>query len=177
MSLREAIKENHDKAEKHCFVELLLTSKLPKEAYAEYLFNQAICYYELEAKAEQHSLLDTIPEIKRAAFIKQDAEELGCNARVHCSTYDYIEHLKSVPSEQLWAHIYVRHFADMYGGQMIKRVAPGSCRMYEFEDRAGLITKVRQRLSDNLAEEANQVFGFALRLFDEVSDVYDLRAA
>lgn len=177
MSLREAIKENHDKAEKHRFVELLLTGKIPKEAYAEYLFNQAICYYELEARADEHCLLNELSEIKRAALIEQDADELNRNARIHQSTYEYVRHLGSVPPEQLWAHIYVRHFADMYGGQMIKRVAPGSCRMYEFEDRASLITQVREKLSDSLADEANKVFSFALRLFDEISDAYDLRAA
>jgi heme oxygenase len=177
MSLREAISEKHDKAEHHRFVELLLTGKLPKESYAEYLFNQAICYLALEKKADEHSLLNDIPGIKRAALIEQDADELGRNARIHASTREYVRYLDSVPPGQLWAHIYVRHFADMYGGQMIKRVAPGSCRMYDFEDRAGLIGKVREKLSDDLAEEAKRVFDFALRLFDEVSDAYDLRAA
>lgn len=177
MSLREAIQENHDKAEKHRFVELLLTSKLPKEAYAEYLFNQAMCYYALEKLADEHGLLDGIQSIKRAALIEQDADELSRNPRIHESTRNYIEYLDTVPPEQLWAHIYVRHFADMYGGQMIKKVAPGSCRMYEFDDRAGLIAKVREKLSVDLADEANRVFDFALRLFDEVSDAYDLRAA
>lgn len=177
MSLREAISGKHDKAEHHRFVELLLTGKLPKEAYAEYLFNQAMCYYALEKKADDFSLLIDIQGIKRAALIEQDANELDRNVKIHDSTRDYVKYLDSVPSDQLWAHIYVRHFADMYGGQMIKRVAPGSCRMYEFEDRAGLIGKVRERLSDDLAEEANRVFDFALRLFDEVSDAYNLRAA
>ena len=177
MSLREAISEKHDKAEHHRFVELLLTGKLPKEAYAEYLFNQAMCYYALEKRADEFSLLSDIQGIKRAALIEQDANELDRNVKIHESTTDYVKYLESVPSDQLWAHIYVRHFADMYGGQMIKRVAPGSCRMYEFEDRAGLIGKVRERLSDDLAEEAKRVFDFALRLFDEVSDGHNLRAA
>ena len=128
-------------------------------------------------KADEYSLLDDIKGIKRAALIEQDADELGRNTRIHESTRDYILHLDTVPPEQLWAHIYGRHFADLYGGQMIKKVAPGSCRMYDFEDRAGLIAKVREKLSDDLADEANRVFDFALRLFDEVSDAHDLRAA
>lgn len=177
MSLRDHIKEKHDQAEKHPFVVLMLSGRLPQEAYAEYLFNQAMCYCALEKKADEYSLLDDIKGIKRAALIEQDADELGRNARIHGSTRDYILHLDTVPPEQLWAHIYGRHFADLYGGQMIKKVVPGSGRMYEFEDRAGLIAKVREKLSDDLADEANRVFDFALRLFDEVSDAYDLRAA
>lgn len=175
--LRDAVKEKHDKAEKHPFVVLLMAGCLSQEAYAEYLFNQAMCYCALERKADEYSLLDDIEGIKRAHLIERDAEELGRNARIHDSTREYIQYLDTVPKDQLWAHIYGRHFADLYGGQMIKKVAPGSCRMYEFEDRAGLIAKVREKLSDDLADEANRVFDFALRLFDEVSDAYNLRAA
>lgn len=177
MSLRDAIKDQHDRAEKHRFVVLLLSGRLSKEAYAEYLFNQAMCYHALEKKADEHGLLNGIESIRRAALIEQDADELERNARIHGSTREYILHLESVPPQQLWAHIYGRHFADLYGGQMIKKVAPGSCRMYDFEDRSGLIAKVREHLTDDLAEEAKRVFDFALRLFDEVSDAYDLRAA
>jgi heme oxygenase len=177
MSLREAIKDNHDKAENHRFVWRLLAKELPREAYAEYLFNQALCYYALEQKADEHGLLDDILSIKRAALIEQDAHELECRQFIHESTKEYIKYLESVPPEQLWAHIYVRHFADMYGGQLIKKVAPGQCRMYEFDDRAGLITEVRAKLSETHAEEANKVFESVLRLFDEVSDAYDLQSA
>ncbi len=177
MALRDAIKDRHDKAEKHRFVVLLLSGQLPTEAYAEYLFNQAICYLALEQEADKHELLADIPGIRRAALIEQDAEELERNARIHSSTREYVQYVGTLPPALLWAHIYARHFADMYGGQMIKKVAPGSGRMYEFEDRSGLIAKVREKLSDDLADEANRVLDFALRLFDEVADAYDLRAA
>jgi heme oxygenase len=176
MSLRDAIKDRHDKAEKHRFVVLLLSGQLPKEAYAEYLFNQAICYYALEQEADKHGLLDDISGIRRAALIEQDADELDRNSRIYQSTRDYVQYVGTLSPQLLWAHIYARHFADMYGGQMIKKVAPGSGRMYEFEDRAGLIAKVREKLSDDLADEANRVLDFAICLFDEVADAYDLRA-
>lgn len=175
--LRDAVKEKHDKAERHPFVVLLLAGRLPQEAYAEYLFNQAMCYHVLEQKADGYGLFEGIEGIRRAALIEQDADELGRNTRIYPSTRDYILYIDTVPRDLLWAHIYSRHFADLYGGQMIKKVAPGLCRMYDFEDRAGLIAKVREKLSDDLADEANRVFDFALRLFDEVSDAHDLRAA
>jgi heme oxygenase len=177
MALRDAIKDRHDKAEKHRFVVLLLSGRLPEDAYAEYLFNQTMCYLALEQEADKHRLLVDIPGIRRAALIKQDFEELGRSARVHPSTRDYVKYVGALSPRLLWAHIYARHFADMYGGQMIKKVAPGAGRMYEFEDRAGLIAKVREKLSDDLADEANRVLDFAICLFDEVADAYDLRAA
>lgn len=177
MALKDHIKENHDRAEQHPFVVQLLSGQLSKEAYAEFLYNQAMCYYALEKAAETYGLLSGIESIRRAALIEQDADELNRNACVHASTRDYIKYLDSVSPRQLWAHIYGRHFGDLYGGQMIKKVAHGSCRMYDFEDRAGLIAKVREHLDDDLADEANLTLDFALRLFDEVADAYNLRAA
>lgn len=177
MSLRDAIADKHSAAENHRFVVQLLSGSMPKEAYAEYLFNQAVCYYALEGKADAHHLLDDLTGLHRAALIKRDAFELDCGPTVHESTKRYVEYLDSVAPEQLWAHIYARHFADMYGGQMIKKVAPGSCHMYEFEDRAGLIAKIRPKLTDDLADEANRVFDFALSLFDEVADAHAIQPA
>jgi len=174
MALRDHIKARHDKAEKHPFVVLLLSGKIPPKAYAEYLFNQAMCYLALEKRADELKMLEGIEAIRRADLIEQDADELERNAQVHQSTRDYIFYVYTVPETRLWAHIYARHFADMYGGQILKKVVPGSGRMYEFEDRAGLIEKVRAKLSDDLASEANLVLDYALRLFDEISAAYSL---
>ena len=174
MALRDHIKEQHDKAEKHPFVVQLLSGTLSEEVYAEFLYNQAMCYYALEQAAERHGLLTGIEEIRRATLIEQDANELGKLGHVYPSTADYVRYIDSVSPRQLWGHIYCRHFGDLYGGQMIKKVAHGSCRMYDFEDRAGLIAKVRENLDDDLADEANLTLGFALRLFSELADAHNL---
>lgn len=175
MTLREAIKDKHDKAEKHRFVEHLLGKTLDPKAYGAYLFNQLKCYKALERRAYMFDLLKGIEGVARAALIKEDVEELDADDTMFASTKEYIEYINEVPRSKLLAHIYVRHFADMYGGQLIKRVAPGSCRMYEFEDRSNLIAKIRERLSDDLGDEANIAFEYVLRLFDEVSDAYNIR--
>ena len=172
MSLRDAIKEKHDKAEQHRFVCLLLSGNMPALVYAEYLANQAACYRALESEASV--LLDGLDGLRRADLIAQDAAELGSDLHIHDSTRAYVTYLETVATDKLWAHIYGRHFADLYGGQMIKKVAPGAGRMYEFEDRSGLIAAIRPKLSDGLAEEANRVFDFALQLFDEVADAHSL---
>lgn len=175
MTLREQIAVNHDKAEKHRFVELLLSGKMPSDVYASYLYNQFKCYEVLEEAAEKAGLLDGIESIKRAYLIFLDATELDPDTTLFPSTLKYIAYVQDAPKDKLLAHVYVRHFADMYGGQLIKKVAPGSCRMYEFDDRAGLIAKIRPMLSDDLGEEANRVFDFVLQLFDEISDAYNIQ--
>jgi hypothetical protein len=46
--------------------------------------------------------------------------------------------------------------------------------MYEFEDRNGLIAKVRERLSDELGEEANRAIEFNLQLFEEIANEHNI---
>ena len=58
----------------------------------------------------------------------------------------------------------------MYGGQMIKKVVPGSGTMYEFDNKKELIEKVRAMLTLDLAEEANVAMQFAIDLFEELAD-------
>jgi len=70
----------------------------------------------------------------------------------------------------LLAHIYVRHFGDMYGGQMIRKRQPGSGTMYDFKDVEGLKLTVRSRLKDSMADEANRCFEFAMQLFEELGE-------
>ncbi len=66
--------------------------------------------------------------------------------------------------------MYVRHFGDMYGGQMIRKRNPGSGRMYDFDNVEELKTTVREMLHDDMAEEANRCFEFAMELFEELGE-------
>ena len=83
----------------------------------------------------------------------------------------YTGHIMSLEEkDDLLAHIYVRHFGDMYGGQMIKKRNPGSGKMYDFENVEDLKTTVRAMLNDDMADEANRCFEFAMELFEELGD-------
>lgn len=177
MALRDLIQENHNKAENHRFVKVLLSGSISPEIYSDLLFNQLLCYTKLETLAKKHGLLEGIEEICRAKAIETDFVQLNKTAVIYGSTADYVAYLNDVPANKLLAHIYARHFGDLYGGQMIKKVIPGSGSMYEFEDRTGLIAKVRERLSDDLGDEANRAIEFNLRLFDEIADAHNISAA
>ena len=56
------------------------------------------------------------------------------------------------------------------GGAIIKKYVPGKGRMYEFNDKEDLKLKVRALLHDDMADEANACFRFAIRLFGELDD-------
>ena len=82
----------------------------------------------------------------------------------------YEKHLLSLDKNGILAHLYVRHFGDMYGGQIIKKRNPGSGTMYDFENVEELKTQIREMLTDDMADEANRCFEFAIRLFEELSN-------
>ena len=86
----------------------------------------------------------------------------------------YIAHVEALAdsdnNEALLAHMYVRHFGELHGGQIIKKKTPGNGKMYEFSgDTKFLIEEFRKLLSDDMADEAKICFDFASELFDELS--------
>ena len=80
----------------------------------------------------------------------------------------YVGYVTNLDDEGLLAHIYVRHFGELHGGQMIKKRAPGSGTVYDFDNPETIIKNVRERLHDGMAPEANKCFEFAMKLFSEL---------
>lgn len=176
-TLKELTWEFHKNAERSDFARKLLKGQLSTEKYAEYLFNQYHVYEALERWAKKAGLLNGIEDICRADAIKQDIDFLmhgGFKLKpssVRCA--DWYHHLYTFKPELLMAHIYVRHFGDLHGGQMIARKVPGEGHYYKFNDAEGLIAKVRSRLEgkeDLYKDEAIKCFEFATELFKELDD-------
>ena len=174
--LKELTWANHQKAERTEHARKLLHGMTPEE-YHRYLYNQYTQYAVLENVATEKDVLKGIEHICRANNILEDLEELESeydiqrNTDLLCPVVDqYASHVVTLDSDELLAHIYVRHFGDMYGGQMIRKRNPGSGKMYEFENVEELKTTVRAMLHDDMADEANRCFEFAMQLFEELGD-------
>jgi heme oxygenase len=175
--LKELTWANHQKAERTNHASKLLRGMTPEE-YHRYIYNQYVMYAVLESKAKEHGVLEGIEDICRADAIRVDMEELETAHRIQrngdllCQVVadytDYVMHMED--KEEFLAHIYVRHFGDMYGGQMIKKRNPGSGKMYEFDNVEQLKTTVRSMLTDDMADEANTCFEFAMQLFEELDN-------
>ena len=58
----------------------------------------------------------------------------------------------------------------MYGGQMIRKRNPGAGSMYDFNNVDELKSTVRAKLTDDMADEANKCFEFAMQLFEELDE-------
>ena len=71
------------------------------------------------------------------------------------------------------AHIYVRHMGDLAGGQMIAKKVPGSGKYYQFADPEALKTAIREKLDDDMVDEARVCFAFAADMFNDMMDIYN----
>jgi len=175
--LKELTWENHSKAERTEHARKLLKGMTPEE-YHRYIYNQYVMYAVLESKARDYGVLAGIEDVCRADAIREDMEEIetlhsiertnDLLCQVVADYTEYVLHMRD--KDEFLAHIYVRHFGDMYGGQMIKKRNPGSGKMYEFNDVEQLKTTVRAMLTDDMADEANICFQFAMQLFEELDN-------
>ena len=178
-NLKELTRAHHDNAERTEFADMLISGNISPRLYQEYLHAQLQNYMVLESAVAVPMELEPI---FRSTLIEEDLQELE-------STYDlpeiedefdsvieYNKHIHTLLEEEdndaLLAHLYVRHFGDAHGGQIIKRNVPGAGLMYEFEDRKGLIEGVRELLHDGMADEAKICFEYAERLFHELMENY-----
>ena len=174
--LKELTWENHKKAERMGHARKLLKGMEPGEYY-RFIYNQYVQYKALEDCARNKGLLKGIESICRQQGMDEDLAELETAHGYHrdedllCPVVDdYIEHVAQLDDEGLLSHIYVRHFGELHGGQMIKKRAPGSGKMYDFDDAPGLIATVRAQLNDDMAPEANVCFEYAMKLFEQLEN-------
>lgn len=172
--LREVTLEKHQTVEALPFVQYLLRGGITQEHYVVYLAEMAEIYHHLETLAREAGLLDGLDGLPRAARIRQDLEELspGHETSLCDSTQRYLEYLTELAgsdrSQDLFAHVYVRHLGDMYGGKLIARAVPGSGRWYEFDNRADLVKQFNARLSMDLAPEALVAFDHFGNIFQDL---------
>lgn len=174
MSLKELTKDAHSNAERQEFVKILFSGNIDSELYASYLKNQHPQYEILEVCAMPHGLLNGLHDIRRAPAIMADYLELKKDTETDPQILPvverYIKYILSIKDDpkRLMAHLYVRHMGDLAGGQMIAKRIPGSGKYYQFEDPDTLKTAIRERLNDDMADEAKVCFQYAKEFFQEM---------
>jgi heme oxygenase len=167
MSLKELTKEKHTEAERTPFMNATIKGQIPKEIWADYTYNKMLWYGAIETKARAEGLLDDLPGIDRAYTLYQDAKEMtgGDFPKFRQESADYHRYILDLPKGLVAAHLYVWHMGDLFGGQMIKKIVNYvPHRNLEFKDVDGLKEKIRSKLSDDLGEEANKAFDWAIKI-------------
>lgn len=181
-NLRELTKDAHTNAERQEFVKILFSGTINPKLYATFLKNQHPCYELLEVCAMPLQVLHGLPDIRRAPAILADFQELWNDEadgepQMLPVVDKYLKHILSIKDDpkKLMAHIYVRHMGDLAGGQMISKKVPGSGRMYQFKDPEALKAAIRERISDDMADEAKICFEFATQLFKEMMELVEYK--
>lgn len=176
-NLKELTHQEHRTAETQPFVKILFSGKINPELYAAYLYNQFPQYEILEMFAMRAGLTQDLVGIERAKKILADFNELWPHKDSVpdlCPVVDeYVHYIKEIRDEpkKLMAHLYVRHMGDLAGGQMIAKRVPGEGKYYQFDtDMDELKNKIREKLDDDMADEAKVCFGFATRMFQEMME-------
>ncbi len=179
-NLKELTWENHKKAERSRFMQRMLKRNLTEYQYYVYLTNQLMSYYILESIATRLGLLDDIQDIKRATKLSKDLSELevihGFEIPIVLkATNSYIKYLESISldPDRILAHIYVRHMGDLSGGQILKKLVPGSALYYQFDSDVDLLKeKLRLKLNDTMAKEANICFEMIFTFLEDLENSF-----
>lgn len=167
MSLKELTKEKHQQAENTRFMQAVFNKKLPLLLWTDFLYQKFLIYRAIETCAKKSNLLDGIENIQRADLIFRDYLILDPSRSVVSKpvTDNYVDYINGLTSaNDILAHLYTWHLGDMYGGQMIAKIVNAPSNHLKFEDTNTLIDRVRQKLNNTMANEANCAFDWAINL-------------
>ena len=169
MSLKEITTEKHRLAESTPFMRAVLSRKLPKDLWIDWTYQKWLFYGAIEGCAGGCGLLIDLPDIRRTSYLFQDFQEMNADNKKYEFrevVKEYRRYILSIADEpdRIMAHLYTWHMGDMFGGQMIKKIVPGSHRNLEFADITTLMTNIRKKLNDSMGDEANQAFDWAIKM-------------
>lgn len=172
MSLKELTQENHAAAENTLFMKAVFNKTLPQDLWADFTYQKSLFYNAIEGCASACGLLQDLPDIQRTHYLYRDYMGLTNQTPRHGyrrSAIDYYQYILSLhpDANKIMAHLYVWHMGDMFGGQMIKQLVPGPHQGLIFKDAPGLIQKIRTKINDSMADEANIAFTWAIKLLKE----------
>lgn len=176
MSLRDITKDLHHEAETTKFAKLLLSGKIEKEDYRNYLYQLLAIYDPIEWYASRQGMFAKMPGLPRLRAIHSDFVELddGSYHYLTPATLEYQAYLHKLGNDPerkhlIKAHLYCRHMGDLNGGQIIKRQVPYTGgKFYEFEDADALKVQIRSELTDDLGDEARIAFEFAIKMMRDL---------
>jgi heme oxygenase (biliverdin-producing, ferredoxin) len=177
MSLKEITADLHHAAEKTKFAKLLLSGKIEKQDYRNYLYNLMAVYDPIEWYCGRQGMLKNMPDLPRLKSIYADFLEIddGGYCYLTPATLEYQSYLHKLGNDperksQIKAHLYCRHMGDLFGGQIIKKQVAhiSSGKFYEFENADAMKMAIRSELTDDLGDEARVAFEFAIKMMKDL---------
>lgn len=172
MSLKEATYEKHKAAETTPFMKAVFAQKLPLDLWADFTYQRSLIYNGIEGVAGACGVIQDLPDISRAHYLYLDYKSMTGGELKHpyrLVAIDYYKYILSLfPNpDRIIAHLYVWHMGDLFGGQMIKKIVPTSHKSLEFKNPDVLKATIRAKLKDEMADEANIAFDWAIKLLND----------
>lgn len=169
MSLKDLTLAKHKEAESTAFMLAVFAKTLPISLWIDWTYQKWLFYKTIECSASSLGILKDLPDIQRTLYLFDDYTEMNTTKTKHhfrSATIDYNSYLLSIckDADKILAHLYTWHMGDMFGGQMIKKIVPGSHKNLEFQNPQHLIITMRSKLNDSLSDEANLAFDWAIRM-------------
>ena len=169
MSLKDLTKDKHTAAEATPFMKALFKKSLPIALWKDFTYQKSIFYRMIETKARRANLLGGLEGIERADLLLDDARRTAgpiVITRLHNELYtQYLENLND--PTKIMAHLYVWHMGDLFGGQMIKKLVDAPTTALEFDEVDSMKEIFYAKINDDMANEANVAFDWALKIMGE----------
>jgi len=169
MSLKDLTKDKHTAAESTAFMKAVFAKTLPIELWKDFTYQKSFFYKMIETKARRANLLGGLEGIERADLLLSDARSMPgkyLGIRLHTDLYtQYVESL--IESDRIMAHLYVWHMGDLFGGQMIKKIMEAPSTALDFENPEDLKEVFYAKINDDMADEANIAFDWAIKIMKE----------
>ena len=169
MSLKELTADKHRAAETTQFMKAVFAKTLPRDHWVDFVYQKSLFYNTIETAATEQGLMSDIEPMRRAALLAQDYEKMNGGSReFKPAVLEYHNYIQTLTDPtRIMAHLYTWHMGDLFGGQMIKKLVDGPHSSLDFLDPPVLIAAMRLKLSDDMAEEANIAFDWAIRILNE----------
>lgn len=166
-TLREITHDIHDAAEKTRWSQWMIAGELTESEWAQHLFNLLEIHQAIESRGTI-----TLPGLLRVDAIKRDLEAIDDRPTpvIAPSTWSYVEHLRKLDPDLMWAHVYTHYLGMVFGGQMIKRATRWPCTFLDFEDRQACIAWLRQHTASADPDEAVSSFRHTIDIYNELAD-------
>ena len=169
MSLKELTADKHREAETTQFMKAVFAKTLPRDHWVDFTYQKSLFYSTIETAATQQGLMSDLEPMRRSALLAQDYEKMDGSAReFKPAVLEYHNYIQTLTDPiRIMAHLYTWHMGDLFGGQMIKKLVDGPHSSLDFLDPPVLIAAMRSKLSNDMAEEANIAFDWAIQILNE----------
>jgi heme oxygenase len=169
MSLKELTADKHREAETTQFMKAVFAKTLPRDHWVDFTYQKTLFYSTIETAASEQGLMSDIESMRRSTLLAQDYEKMNSSAReFKPAVLEYHNYIQTLTDPtRIMAHLYIWHMGDLFGGQMIKKLVDGPHSSLDFLDPPVLIAVMRSKLSNDMAEEANIAFDWAIRILNE----------